>query len=64
MYLSDIYTITANLATVPALSVPCRPVKGMPVGLQVMAKPFDEYSLYRVGKFYQSITDWHEQTPA
>ena len=63
MYLSDIYTITANLATVPALSVPCRPVDGMPVGLQIMAKPFDEYSLYKVGKFYQSITEWHEQTP-
>ncbi len=59
MYLSDIYTITANLATVPGLSVPCGFSQDMPVGLQLMGKPFDEYTLYRLGMYYQSITDWH-----
>ncbi|MEI6511303.1 MAG: Asp-tRNA(Asn)/Glu-tRNA(Gln) amidotransferase subunit GatA [Candidatus Uhrbacteria bacterium] len=59
MYLSDIYTVSANLATIPAMSVPCGFVDGLPVGLQLMARPFDEASLYRAGKFYQSVTDHH-----
>lgn len=63
MYLSDIYTISANLATVPALSVPCGFANDLPVGLQMMAKPFDEPTLYRAGAYYQSMTDWHSQTP-
>ncbi len=63
MYLSDIYTVTANLATVPALSVPCGFVNNLPVGLQIMGKPFDEQMLYRIGAFYQSQTDWHKRTP-
>lgn len=63
MYLSDIYTITANLAGLPALSLPCGFVGGLPVGLQLMAKPFDENCLFRVGKFYQSMTEWHLKRP-
>ena len=63
MYLSDIYTVTANLATVPALSIPCGFVQDLPVGLQIMGRPFDEHTLYRVGAFYQSQTDWHTRTP-
>jgi aspartyl-tRNA(Asn)/glutamyl-tRNA(Gln) amidotransferase subunit A len=59
MYLSDIYTVTANLATVPALSVPCGFVNNLPVGLQLMGRPFDEDTLYRLGAFYQSKTNWH-----
>ena len=62
MYLSDIYTVSANLATIPAMSVPCGFVDGLPVGLQLMARPFDEQSLYRAGKFYQSVTDHHLKT--
>ncbi len=62
MYLSDIYTVSANLATIPAMSVPCGFVDGLPVGLQLMARPFDEASLYRAGKFYQSVTDHHLKT--
>lgn len=60
MYLSDIYTVTANLATIPGLSVPCGFSNGMPVGLQMLAKPFDEYTLFRAGMWYQSVTDWHK----
>lgn len=63
MYLADIYTVTANLATVPAMSVPCGFVDNLPVGLQILAKPFDEYSLFRVGATYQDRTDWHTRTP-
>ncbi len=63
MYLSDIYTITANLATVPAMSIPCGFSQGLPVGLQLMGKPFDEHTLYRIGMNYQAKTDWHTRTP-
>lgn len=63
MYLSDIYTITANLATVPAMSIPCGFSQGLPVGLQLMGKPFDEHMLYRIGMCYQNATDWHQRTP-
>ncbi|MCG3176526.1 MAG: Glutamyl-tRNA(Gln) amidotransferase subunit A [Candidatus Omnitrophica bacterium] len=49
MYLSDIYTISANLAGVPALSMPCGLAQGLPVGLQLIAKPFDEQALFRLG---------------
>ncbi len=63
MYLSDIYTVSANLATVPAMSIPCGFVDGLPVGLQLTAKPFAESTLFRAGAFYQSATDWHNQTP-
>ncbi|MBI4713731.1 Asp-tRNA(Asn)/Glu-tRNA(Gln) amidotransferase subunit GatA [Candidatus Uhrbacteria bacterium] len=63
MYLSDIYTITANLATVPAMSLPCGFSQDLPVGLQLMGRPFDEHMLYRIGMYYQSVTEWHKQTP-
>jgi len=63
MYLSDIYTVTANLAGIPAMSIPCGFDQGLPIGLQLMAKPFDEESLFRVGKFYQSVTDFHKKSP-
>ena len=63
MYLSDIYTITANLATIPAMSIPCGFVNDLPVGLQLMGRPFDEHTLYRVGAHYQTQTDWHTRTP-
>jgi aspartyl-tRNA(Asn)/glutamyl-tRNA(Gln) amidotransferase subunit A len=63
MYLSDIYTVTANLAGIPAMSIPCGFDQGLPIGLQLMAKPFDEESLFRAGKFYQSMTDFHKKSP-
>lgn len=59
MYMADIFTITANLATIPGMSVPCGFVDGLPVGLQILAKPFDEHSMLRVGAAYQDRTDWH-----
>lgn len=64
MYLSDIYTISANLAGLPCLSLPCGFVDGLPVGLQLMGKHFDESQLLNFGHVYQQNTDWHLQVPA
>lgn len=65
MYLSDIYTVSANLAGLPGLSLPCGfDSKGMPIGMQLMGKAFDDGKLLRVGGFYQEITDFHKKLPA
>ena len=56
MYLSDIYTITANLAAIPAISIPCGTAHGLPVGLQLMGKAFDEHVLYRAGMWFERNT--------
>lgn len=61
MYLSDIYTISSNLAGVPAISIPCGMSRsGLPIGMQVIAKPFDEEMLFRVGYNYEQATAWHK----
>lgn len=65
MYLSDIYTISANLAGIPAISLPCGFSRnGLPIGLQLMAKPFDEKMLLRVAYTYEQNTSWHTRKPA
>ncbi len=62
MYLSDIYTISANLAGIPAMSVPCGfSKKGLPIGLQILAKPFAEETIFRIGFTYEQNTPWHKQ---
>jgi len=64
MYLSDIYTISANLAGIPAISIPCGFTNdGLPVGLQILAKGFDEEMLFRVAYTYEQNTDWHKMKP-
>jgi aspartyl-tRNA(Asn)/glutamyl-tRNA(Gln) amidotransferase subunit A len=63
MYLSDIYTISANLAGVPAVSLPCGFSNGLPLGLQLIAKEFDEQTLIRAGYSYQCGTEWHKRIP-
>ncbi|MCH8157567.1 MAG: Asp-tRNA(Asn)/Glu-tRNA(Gln) amidotransferase subunit GatA [Nitrospinae bacterium] len=65
MYLSDIYTISANLAGIPGMSVPCGISKtdGMPIGLQLMSQHFDEESLIAVGHRFQQSTDHHLKQP-
>jgi aspartyl-tRNA(Asn)/glutamyl-tRNA(Gln) amidotransferase subunit A len=58
MYLSDVYTISANLAGLPALSVPCSPSSGgLPIGVQVMGKPFRESDILRVAQVIESTTE-------
>ncbi|MDI3259447.1 MAG: Asp-tRNA(Asn)/Glu-tRNA(Gln) amidotransferase subunit GatA [Sinobacteraceae bacterium] len=63
MYLNDIYTIAANLAGIPALSIPCGFVNGLPVGLQLMGNFFDEARLLNAAHQYQLATDWHLRRP-
>jgi aspartyl-tRNA(Asn)/glutamyl-tRNA(Gln) amidotransferase subunit A len=65
MYLSDIFTITANLAAIPGLSVPCGfSGSGLPIGLQLLGKPFDELGLLRAAAAYQAGTEHHTRRPA
>jgi len=63
MYLNDIYTIPANLAGLPGLSLPCGDVQGMPVGMQLVGNYFDEARLLNIAHTYQSVTDWHTIIP-
>jgi aspartyl-tRNA(Asn)/glutamyl-tRNA(Gln) amidotransferase subunit A len=63
MYLNDIYTIAANLAGIPAMSLPCGFVDGLPVGMQLMGNFFEEGRLLNVAHQYQQATDWHKQSP-
>ncbi|MFA6129802.1 MAG: Asp-tRNA(Asn)/Glu-tRNA(Gln) amidotransferase subunit GatA [Candidatus Omnitrophota bacterium] len=64
MYLSDIYTISVNLAGIPAISIPCGFTKnGLPVGLQIMAKPFNEEMLFRLAHAFEQNTQWHKIKP-
>lgn len=64
MYLSDVYSITANLVGVPALSVPCGFSEGLPVGIQIVGRHFAEPTILQVGDAYQRVTDWHMQRPS
>jgi aspartyl-tRNA(Asn)/glutamyl-tRNA(Gln) amidotransferase subunit A len=64
MYLSDIYTISTNLAGLPGMSIPCGfGAHGMPVGLQLIGSWFDEARMLNVAHQYQKATDWHTQMP-
>ena len=64
MYLSDIYTISVNLAGLPGMSLPAGfGADNRPVGLQLIGKYFDEARLLNVAHQYQQATDWHKQTP-
>ncbi|HLV18198.1 MAG TPA: amidase family protein, partial [Pseudomonas sp.] len=62
-YLEDIYTITANLAGIPGLSMPAGFVEGLPVGVQLLAPYFQEGRLLNVAHQYQQVSDWHTRTP-
>ena len=63
MYLNDIYTISANLAGLPAMSVPCGFTAGLPVGLQIIGPHFAEQALLHAAHRYQLETDWHLRIP-
>lgn len=64
MYLEDIYTLSVNLAGIPAMSIPAGFADGMPVGLQIMGNYFAEAKLLNVAHKFQQATDWHTKTPS
>jgi aspartyl-tRNA(Asn)/glutamyl-tRNA(Gln) amidotransferase subunit A len=63
MYLNDIYTIGANLAGLPAVSIPCGFVQSLPVGLQIVGPHFGEEKILNAAHVYQKETDWHRRLP-
>ncbi|MGH7405985.1 MAG: Asp-tRNA(Asn)/Glu-tRNA(Gln) amidotransferase subunit GatA [Candidatus Methylomirabilales bacterium] len=64
MYLSDIFTISANLAGIPGVCLPCGFTQaGLPIGLQLLGKPFDEATLLQVAFAYEQATEWHRRKP-
>jgi aspartyl-tRNA(Asn)/glutamyl-tRNA(Gln) amidotransferase subunit A len=63
MYLSDIFTISVNLAGLPGLSLPCGfDRSGMPIGLQIVGRPFEEEKVLQTAYAYEQVTEWHERT--
>jgi len=64
MYLSDVYTIAANLAGIPAISIPCGlGSDNLPIGLQTLTPPFSEERLLRIARMYEKQTNWHDKRP-
>ena len=69
MYLSDVCTIPVNIAGLPGISVPCgfattEDGTPLPIGLQILAKPFDEATMFGAAYAFEQSTDWHKQHPA
>ena len=64
MYLTDLYTVSANLAAIAGISIPCGlTAAGLPIGLQLQAPPFEEQRLLRAAFAFQQATDWHARRP-
>jgi aspartyl-tRNA(Asn)/glutamyl-tRNA(Gln) amidotransferase subunit A len=63
MYMNDVFTLPVNIAGLPGISVPSGFVDGLPVGLQVIAKPFDEATALRVAAAYEGATAWRAEHP-
>jgi aspartyl-tRNA(Asn)/glutamyl-tRNA(Gln) amidotransferase subunit A len=64
MYLSDIYTISCNLAGIAGISIPCGFTKsGLPIGLQILGPPFEEEKMFRIARMHERATDWHKRRP-
>jgi aspartyl-tRNA(Asn)/glutamyl-tRNA(Gln) amidotransferase subunit A len=65
MYLVDLYTVPANLAGIPGVSIPCGLTSSkLPIGLQLQAPPLAEQRLLQAAHMYQQATDWHTMRPA
>ena len=64
MYLSDIYTITTNLAGIPGLSMPCGlSSEGLPIGMQLVGPAMSETALLQAARLFERETDWHTKRP-
>ena len=64
MYLSDVCTIPINIAGLPAVSIPAGFSNNLPVGMQIISKPFGEHTIFKIGHAFQQITDWHKKHPS
>jgi aspartyl-tRNA(Asn)/glutamyl-tRNA(Gln) amidotransferase subunit A len=65
MYLSDVFTVPVNLAGIPGISIPCGfSTAGLPIGLQIIGKPFDEETLLRVAYAFEQNTEYHRRKPS
>ena len=63
MYLSDVCTLPINIAGIPAISIPAGFADGLPIGMQIIGKPFDEETILRIAFAYEQATDWHKRKP-
>jgi aspartyl-tRNA(Asn)/glutamyl-tRNA(Gln) amidotransferase subunit A len=63
MYLSDVCTLPINIAGIPGISIPAGFSEGLPVGMQIIGKPFSEPTLFKISHAFQQATDWHKQKP-
>ncbi len=63
MYLSDVCTLPINIAGVPAISIPAGFADGLPIGMQIIGKPFSEETLLKIAYAYEQATDWHKRKP-
>ena len=63
MKMADMCTLPVNMAGLPAISIPCGFSDGLPVGLQIIGKAFDEETILRTAYTYEQVTDWHKQRP-
>jgi aspartyl-tRNA(Asn)/glutamyl-tRNA(Gln) amidotransferase subunit A len=63
MYLSDVCTLPINVAGVPAMSIPAGFAQGLPVGMQVIGKPFSEETMLRIAFAYEQATGWYCTRP-
>ncbi len=63
MYLSDVCTLPINIAGLPAISIPAGFADGLPIGMQIIGKPFGEETLLKIAYAYQQATEWHKKRP-
>ncbi len=63
MYLSDVCTLPINIAGLPAISIPAGFADGLPIGMQIIGKPFAEETILKIAHAYQQVTDWHKKRP-
>ena len=64
MYLSDVFTVSTNLAGLPAMSIPMGFKNNLPLGLQIIGNHFDESKILSLAHHFQQLTDWHMKSPA
>jgi len=63
MYLSDVCTLPINIAGLPAISIPAGFADGLPIGMQIIGKPFAEETILQTAHAFQQVTEWHKRKP-